>query len=78
MMIIKSKTTIIRIIKNTKIYVETQCGKNYEWHELTIHYVKEYEIDIRILIRDYNSQTLSHKTGKKRNRIYKVFLLLVC
>jgi len=44
----------------------------------TIQYMKEYIIDLRRSIRDYNSQTLSHKTVKKRNRIHKVFLLLVC
>ena len=43
----------------------------------TIHYVKEYKIDLRRSIRDYNSQTLFHKTRKKRNRIHKVFFLLV-
>ena len=44
----------------------------------TIHYVKEYRIDLRRSIRVYNSQILSHKTRKKRKRIHKVFLLLVC
>ena len=44
----------------------------------TIYYVKEYMFDIRRSIREYNYQTLSHKTRKKRNIIYKVFLLLVC
>jgi len=43
-----------------------------------IHYMKEYMIDLRRSIRDYNSQTLLHKTMKKRNKIHKVFLLLVC
>jgi len=44
----------------------------------TIHYVKEYKVDLRRSIRDYNSQTLSHKTRKKMNKIHKAFLLLVC
>ena len=39
----------------------------------TIHYVKEYKVDLRKSIRDYNSQTLSHETRKKRNKIHKVF-----
>ena len=43
-----------------------------------IHYVKGYMIDLRRSIGDYNSQTLSHKTRKKRNIIHKVFVLLVC
>ena len=43
-----------------------------------IDYVKEYRIDLRRLIKDYNSQTLSHKTRKERSIIHKVFLLLVC
>jgi len=43
----------------------------------TIHYAKEYRINLRRSIRDYNSQTLSHKARMKRNRIHKVFLLLV-
>jgi len=42
-----------------------------------IHYVKEYKVDLRRSIRDYNSQTLSHKTMKKKNGMHKVFLLLV-
>ena len=55
------------------------------WEKITdgdehriIHYVKEYKVDLRRSIRGYNSQTLSYKTRKKRNKIHKVFLLLMC
>jgi len=53
---------------------KTTDGDQYR----TIYYAKEYKVDLRKSIRDYNFQTLSYKIRKKRNRIHKVFLLLVC
>jgi len=60
-------------LRGSPIREKTTAGDEHR----TIHYTKEYRIDLRRLIRDYNSQNLSHKTRKKRTRIHKVFLLLV-
>ena len=40
---------------------KTTDGDKYK----TIHYMKEYQFDLRRSTGDYNSQTLSHKTRKK-------------
>ena len=51
--------------------------KNHGWRRAQpIHYMKEYSIDLRRSIRDYNSQTLSHKTRKKGIEYTRYFFCL--
>ena len=70
-MIIKSKTTIKRTIKSTKIYMETQCGKKTtddDEHKQSTMRSSEYNATTittsdSIKQQDYNlSYNLSHKS----------------